>query len=235
MHRPSKPKRLRVDICPSSLRRADCAENDLIKESSTVTATGSIAQDAYEFDHSKLFLSLTTRRVYRPFPAVATLLAATAQTPTQRSEEQQDDADELQRLKEAEERTGEKMPLLQEFVKALKDRKVIARPDRQEPIADLAKVPASDGEKDDNRSGSVTHPSPLDTTSSILTQGHHKRILEIANSSSFIRDRKEYNKLRLLLREERRLYYSAIQKFREENLDRFLIGFKGENECLTLF
>jgi hypothetical protein len=88
-----------------------------------------------------------------------------------------------------------------------------------------------------DQSAQDTPPSILDTTSTLLTQGHHKRLRgylsELDNGEKMQWNRldplrlKEFQKLCTLLEEERRLYFQAMQEFREAYMNRFLLGFTG--------
>ena len=94
--------------------------------------------------------------------------------------------------------------------------------------------------------------NPLEKISSTLTRVHHRRFKELlgtlkkdghfhkdddnsnsnSNSNSNKKnDRhkdKEFKRLCELVREERRLYFIAMDQFKQENADQFLLGFKGK-------
>jgi hypothetical protein len=77
----------------------------------------------------------------------------------------------------------------------------------------------------------------LDATSTLLTQGHHRRLFQFLSELNTDSDShrsnldptrlKEFRKLCALLEEERKLYSKALHQFREVHMNRFLLGFSG--------
>eukprot|EP00979_Chaetoceros_neogracilis_P018259 scaffold10559_cov267-Chaetoceros_neogracile.AAC.17 len=177
----------------------------------------------YEID-SRFVLDLNTRPVRRAMPAMHAWLA-TAPQQRKPSEEETD----KKRLREidAEDRTGPKMPFLQEFFKDLRRHK--------HSDTNVLNSAADNSNQDD--SSDKCSGCHLDQYSNSLTHGHHKRFKELLTMFGYKQNtfaasnvqrlkKKEFRTICDLFRQERKLYGQALREFWNKNGDRFHLGFK---------
>jgi len=201
-------------------------------------STQDLDHDVYEFDPFDFFCNLTTRHTYRPLPAISTLLAGAPQQQQQQlSIAEDDDVIQVVSGKNMSSKPNEiqQIPLLTEFFDSLKKRdsqnQCVNGEISSEKILEEAATPTK------------KNSSVLDEFSATLAKGHHTRFKELLvvlekegvdlshHKKKFFprhpQQEKEFRKLCELFREERRLYSLGIEQFLQENINRFLIGFKG--------
>jgi hypothetical protein len=221
--RNARPKRMRTDL----------SFND----------THSQMEDLFEFNPDEFIHSLWFPRFHRPLPAFSNVLS-TVSTGSRKDKDQAENDTENYK-------TQNLPPFLQEYFHRVNQ--------TSEDVAEqlnLNMISKSGNDDDlmDNINEALvstspslstfqtnpdqdTPPSILDTTSTLLTQGHHKRLRgylsELDNGETMQWNRldplrlKEFQKLCTLLEEERSLYFQAMQEFREAHMNRFLLAFTG--------
>ncbi len=199
-----------------------------------------VFKDAYEFNHLQFLNSMNLRSNLRPLPAISTMIAVASQQ--QQREGSSSSGTMVQTQTAGSEKLASdrsKIPLLKDFFNSLRD-KVGLEESR------------GGGEIDDDDTNEETEPKQIDENnqnvlsqiSTILTHGHHKRFRELLielekdglypdgkqRKKQAFRNRrarrKEFQKLCDLFKEERDLYADALEKFKDDNVDKFLIGFK---------
>ncbi len=203
---------------------------------------GESHRNIFEIDPYELFEDINHRLIVRPLPAVQTMLAV---APKQRTghnmkarNSQHDKNIHSDSQAEAESRTGSDIPLLKLFFKKIEGRKKSLKKEEDEELV----IPIRDGMKARTDTDEfMTYKSPLDSTSTLLTMGHHQKFKELLGifgrnksgngdekSFSHRNRKKEFRTLCSLFREERELYSAALDKFLQDNSDRFTLGFKSK-------
>ena len=213
----SKPKRLRNTnfLCDSDDDRVD-----------NQTAMKDSDSDIYVLNNEQFVHDVYFKKTVRPLPAISTMLAI---APQQRG-------DGSSNAKSEEASGVSNIPILKKFMDSLSK----AIPNASQEASEGDKKAKGTG-NDDDKSDSI-----LDQISTVLTQGHHaafrRALAELDKDGLFPDDktrkrkaftnrrpqRKEFYKLCDLFQEERRLYAIALEKFKIDNANRFLSGFRGE-------
>lgn len=209
-------------------------------------------KDAFEFNHDQFYneICFGINNRERPLPSISTLLSV---APQQREGHGSCSSSKRHMIVHSKDHqpSVSSIPLLRDFFTSLE--KVTKRHDQDTDSAAMMdeKVKLSQdeimkGHTDENNSINNENQNPLDQTSTILTQGHHKRfkelLIEIEKDGFHPNDRlrkrkafgskrarqKEFRKLCDLFREERCRYAIAIENFHAKFANQFLTGFRSK-------
>jgi len=237
----TKPKRLRSEFflnTSSSINNNDDDDDD----DDTGIDTSS---QAYEIDHMDFFNSMYRNPpTVRPLPAISTMLAIKPQ----HRESGVGGASAKKEQTTKGDYSSKNIPLLREFFDSV--RHITKNNDVVDGEFQLdqgghgqTKDENSSDDRDTSKRNSDDNDIDLNQCSTVVTSGHHKRFTELLlelekEVSPDTKQRKkwafrnqparrnEFRKLCDLFQEERRLYVLALNKFCQENIDKFLIGFR---------
>ena len=222
-----RPKRLRCSHFTQDL-----------KEDATLDSNASESgrpSDIYEFNQDRFVQDVYFSRNVRPLPAFSTMLALASQKKSDKSSDSRND----EAASSISSSVSNNIPILRNFFDSLQ--KVI-------PIENLTSQdePQNQSKASSEKDSDQSNCELFDQVSTVLTHGHHKRSREMLQEMekdglfpddkmrkrkafASARSRKiEFQKLCELLKEERRLYSIAIEKFKIDNANKFLTGFRSE-------
>lgn len=175
--------------------------------------------DRYKYNPNDFMNEFHTRVIHRPLPSVQTMLSVAPQGKR---------SDKISPIAKT-----SQIPILDDFFQHLKQRSI-----QWNPSADVDKPQPSE---ETTQNPDSTHSSPLEIRSTILTDGHHQRYKELlqifgplATQDAFsklsyqnqISRKREWNTLKDMVMEERKQYWLAWERFKQEHVHRFHIGFK---------
>ena len=175
--------------------------------------------DRYKYNPNEFMNEFQPRLIHRPLPSVQAMLSVAHQG------KRSDKIDPITKTSQ--------IPILDDFFQHLKQRSIQWNPsayiDKPQSSEETAQIADS------------SHSSPLEIRSTILTDGHHQRYKELlqifgplATQDAFsklsyqnkIARKREWNTLKDMVTEERKQYALAWERFKQEHVHRFHIGFK---------
>ncbi len=252
-----RPKKLRLISCQdtgSTVTIKATSSQSKSSDDHPITPLHSnvhVIKDAFQFNHDQFYngICFGINHRERPLPSISTLLSVVAPQHREGHGSYSPSKRHMIIHSKHKELSISSIPLLGDFFTSLE--KVTKRHDQDTDSATMIdeKVKLSQdkmkGHTDEN-SINNENQNPLDQTSSILTQGHHKRfkelLLEIEKDGIHPNDRqrkrkafgskrarqKEFRKLCDLFREERCRYATAIENFQVKSANQFLTGFRSK-------
>ncbi len=217
---------------PKRLRLTTISDGNEHENSGVAHVANDNASDIFELNHDRFVQDVYFKRNVRPLPAISTMLAL---APQQRggdrfsSDSRKEEANSISNI-----------PILGKFMNSL--REVIPNSNLITSQVDSKDGPKSnEGDESDHNCDDIFHQ-----VSSVVTNGHHKRfraMLEELEKDGLLPDdklrkrkafsnsrlrKKEFQKLCELFQEERRLYAVALERFKVNNANKFLTGFRSE-------
>lgn len=191
-------------------------------KSGSVKLSATRTRDMYEYNPDEFLVELQQHVIYRPLPSADTLIAASYQQTTSANDGMY--PYEKNKSSSAGPRS---IPLLDDFFRKIRNKD--------------SNIPSDNADSNEKVDSIAAVPLSLDRTSTVLTDGHHKRFRELlqvfgptAPSDALSRlsypnqisRKREWNAVQTLIVEERKQYAEAWEQFKTDHVDRFLLGFK---------